>query len=136
MWRAERAPSDAASNHLVDRARFRRLVQDALRSLPQEISDQLENIEILIRRQPSAADLHDAGLQPGDQLFGLYVGTPRTERSDYQLALPDRIVIYQAPLERAVHPREIPHEVATTLVHELGHHFGIDDDRLDELGVG
>lgn len=120
----------------MDRARFRRLVQDALRSLPQEISDQLENVEVVIRRQPSAADLREAGLQPGDQLFGLYVGTPRTERGDYQLALPDRIVIYQAPLERAVHPHDIPHEVATTVVHELGHHFGIDDDRLDELGVG
>jgi predicted Zn-dependent protease with MMP-like domain len=120
----------------VERARFRRLVQDALRSLPRELSDKLENVEVVIRREPSASDLREAGLESGEQLFGLYVGTPRTERGDYQLALPDRIVIYQASLERAVHPRDIPREVATTVVHELGHHFGLDDNRLGELGVG
>ncbi len=120
----------------MDRARFRRLVQGALRSLPPGIADELDNVEVVIRREPSAHELRDAGLEPGDQLFGLYVGTPRTERGDYQLALPDRIVIYQGPLERAVPPRDIPQEVATTVIHELGHHFGIDDDRLGELGVG
>lgn len=120
----------------MERARFRRLVHGALRSLPAELSDQLENVEIVIRREPSTDEIREAGLRPGDQLFGLYVGTPRTERGDYQLTLPDRIVIYQGPLERAVPPRDIPREVVTTVVHELGHHFGIDDDRLEELGAG
>jgi len=120
----------------VERARFRRLVQRALRGLPPELADLLENVEVVIRREPSAAELRESGLDPGDQLFGLYIGTPRTERGDYQLALPDRIVIYQGPLERAVPPREIPREVAITVVHELGHDFGIDDHLLEQLGVG
>ena len=68
-------------------------------------------------------------------LFGLYVGTPLTERESYQLTLPDRIVIYQGPLERHFHPRDILHEVQTTVVHEIAHHFGIDDDELVEKGL-
>ena len=82
----------------------------------------------------AAEFLRDA--TPGETLFGLYVGTPLIERSDYGLTLPDRIVIYQGPLERHFHPRDIPHEVAKTVLHELGHHFGIEDDRLESLGMG
>ena len=59
------------------------------------------NVEIVIRREPSAAELREAGLPPDADLFGLYVGTPHPERGGYQLTLPDRIVIYQGPLERA-----------------------------------
>lgn len=120
----------------MERARFRRLVQRALQSLPAEISDRMVNVEIVIRREPSPGELREAGLPPDADLFGLYVGTPHPERGDYQLTLPDRIVIYQGPLERAVDPRDIPREVAATVVHEIGHHFGIDDERLDELGIG
>ncbi len=120
----------------MERSRFRRLVTRALRSLPVDIRDRLDNVEIVIRREPSAGELREAGLPQGEGLFGLYVGTPHTERGEYQLALPDRIVIYQGPLERAIHPRDIPREVAATVIHEIGHHFGIDDDRLEELGIG
>lgn len=120
----------------MDRTRFRRLVQRALRSLPPEVHAALDNVAVVIAREPSADDLRHAGLRPGETLFGLYVGTPLTERSDYGLTLPDRIVIYQGPLERHFHPRDIPHEVATTVLHELAHHFGIEDDRLDALGMG
>ncbi|MGE0133504.1 MAG: metallopeptidase family protein [Dehalococcoidia bacterium] len=120
----------------MDRMRFRRLVHRALRSLPPEVHDALNNVAIVIEREPSAEDLRRAGLRPGQTLFGLYVGIPLTERSDYGLTLPDRIVIYQGPLERHFHPRDIPREVATTVRHELAHHFGIDDPRLDALGLG
>ena len=119
----------------MERPRFRRLVQRALRSLPLEISDRMVNVEIEIRREPSAAELRDAGLPADGDLFGLYVGTPHTERGDYQLALPDRIVIYQGPIERSVHPRDIPREVVATVIHEVGHHFGIDDERLHDIGA-
>ncbi len=120
----------------MERARFRRLVQRALRSLPPEVQLALNNVVVVVEREPSAEDLRTAGMHPGETLFGLYAGTPLTERSDYGLTLPDRIVIYQGPLERCFHPRDIPEEVARTVLHELAHHFGIEDSRLDALGLG
>jgi len=120
----------------MERVRFRRLVQRALRSLPPDVRRALNNVAVVIEREPSPDDLRTAGLQPGETLFGLYVGTPLIERTDYGLTLPDRIVIYQGPLERHFHPRDIPREVAKTVLHELAHHFGIEDERLDALGMG
>ncbi|RLT28364.1 MAG: metallopeptidase family protein [Chloroflexi bacterium] len=120
----------------MDRARFRRLVQRALDGLPPEVSASLDNIAIVVEREPSRADLQTAGIEPGDDLFGLYVGVPLPERSGALQALPDRIVIYQGPLERGFHPRDIPREVQKTVRHELAHYFGIDDDRLTALGMG
>lgn len=116
----------------MDRDRFRRLVQRALRELPAGARRQLDNLEITIEREPSGEDL-DAS-DEGQMLFGLYVGTPLTERADYHLTVPDRIVIFQRPLERAFHPRDIPEQVRITVLHEIAHHFGIDDERLHELG--
>lgn len=120
----------------MERVRFRRLVQRALRSLPREVQDALNNVAVVIEREPSAEDLRMAGMKRGETLFGLYIGTPLTQRSDYGLTLPDRIVIYQGPLERHFHPRDIPHEVAKTVLHELAHHLGFEDDHLDRLGYG
>jgi predicted Zn-dependent protease with MMP-like domain len=120
----------------MERVRFRRLVQRALHSLPPEVQRALDNVVVVIEREPAADDLRTAGMTAAETLFGLYVGTPLIERSDYGLTLPDRIVIYQGPLERHFHPRDIPHEVAKTVLHELAHHFGIEDARLDSLGMG
>ena len=119
----------------MDRDRFRRLVQRALRSLPADLRERLDNVEVVIEREPSAEDLREAEMHSGEGLYGLYVGVPLTERGSYQLTLPDRIVIYQGPLERGFHPRDIPREVRTTVIHELAHHFGIDDERLHALGL-
>lgn len=116
----------------MHRDRFRRLVLRAVRSLPPELANYLNNVDVVIEREPSADDLapdeHD--------LFGLYVGIPLTEREQYGMTLPDRIVIFQGPLERHFDPRDIPREVQTTVIHELAHHFGIDDERLEALGLG
>jgi len=119
----------------MDRARFRRLVQRALASLPADVHDALDNVAVVVEREPSRADRRSAGLDPHDDLFGLYVGTPLTERTAGAFPLPDRIVIYQGPLERAFSPRDIPDEVAKTVQHELAHHFGMDDERLEQLGL-
>lgn len=118
----------------MDRSRFRRLVQRAVQGLPPQLRRRMDNVTVVIEREPSPADLDAAGLG-GGELFGLYVGTPLTEREGYQMTLPDRIVIFQGPLERHFHPRDIPREVQTTVVHELAHHFGIDDERLRALGL-
>ncbi|RLT35898.1 MAG: metallopeptidase family protein [Chloroflexi bacterium] len=120
----------------VERDRFRRLVQRALRSLPREVRVALDNVAVVTEREPSADDLRSAGLDAHDDLLGLYIGTPLTQRSDYSMALPDRIVIYQGPLERQFRSAEIPGEIARTVLHELAHHFGTEDERLDALGMG
>ena len=116
----------------MHRDRFRRLVQRALRGLPPEARNQLSNVELVIEREPSTDDLETS--EEGDSLFGLYVGTPLVDRADYHMTLPDRIVIFQGPLERAFHPRDIPEQVRITVLHEIAHHFGIDDERLHQLG--
>lgn len=118
----------------MHRDRFRRLVQRAIRSIPAEMRRELANVEVVIEREPSSEELAFAD-GAGSGLLGLYIGTPLTERSEYGLTTPDRIVIYQGPLERTFHPSEFAREVRATVIHEIAHHFGIDDDRLHEMGV-
>lgn len=120
----------------MQRDRFRRLVQRAVRSIPTGVRSHLDNVELVIEREPAQAELEAAGVERGATLFGLYVGTPLTERDNYGLTLPDRIVIFQGPLERHFHPRDIPREVRITVVHEIAHHFGIDERDLHERGLG
>lgn len=95
--------------------------------LPPFILDHLENVAVVVEEVP-----------PGDEvLLGLYEGVPRTERDGWLPPLPDRITLYRRPLEaRARSRRELAWLIAETLVHEVAHHVGIDDDRLDELGWG
>lgn len=121
----------------MSRRRFERLVSRAVRELPPAIREHLNNVAITIEDWPSAADLEAAGLGPGDNLFGLYQGTPLTGRtSDYGLTLPDKITIYQGPIEAAcASDWAIRAEVQTTVVHELAHHFGLSDDELQRYGL-
>jgi predicted Zn-dependent protease with MMP-like domain len=122
--------------HLDD---FADLVSEAMDSLPDEFLDRLENVQIDIEEWPTRDDLVEAGLRPGDRwsLLGLYHGVPLTNRGAYYMALPDRITIYQKPIEALVGDDEeaIREQVRKTVVHEIAHYYGIDDDRLDELGV-
>ena len=104
---------------VMDRARFRRLVQRAIDSLQRELGEALDNLAVVIEREPSRADLRPAGLAADEELFGLYLGVPLPERVAGGSVLPDRIVIYQGPLERAFHPRAIPHEVEPQIVRRI-----------------
>jgi predicted Zn-dependent protease with MMP-like domain len=121
----------------MSRRRFERLVARAVRELPATIRDRLDNVAIVVEDWPSDDDLRAAGLAPGETLFGLYQGTPLTGRtSDYGLTLPDKITIYQGPLEAAcASDWAIRAEVQTTVVHELAHHFGLSDDDLHRFGL-
>jgi len=119
----------------VDYAEFERLVAEALDALPPDIAEAMENVDVLVEEEPAPEYLAD--LDPGETLFGLYHGVPLTERgpSSYFGAMPDRISIYKGPLTRAFRdPNDIRDEVRITVVHEIAHHFGISDERLDELG--
>jgi predicted Zn-dependent protease with MMP-like domain len=121
----------------VNRSRFEMLVAEALDSLPPEFQEQMENVDVVIGDWPSPEDLDTAGLSPDDTLFGLYEGVPLTERTThYGLVLPDKITIYQGPIEACCRSaEEVRAQVRRVVMHELGHHFGISDQRLWELGV-
>jgi predicted Zn-dependent protease with MMP-like domain len=122
----------------VEEARFSQLVADALDSLPREFLERMENVEVLIEDWPSREDLEEVGLSLRDRssLLGLYHGVPLTRRDTYYAALPDRITIYQKPIERVAgeDDDEIREQVRHTVIHEIAHYYGISDDRLDELG--
>ena len=104
---------------------FDEIVARALRSLPPDLQTAVRNIEVAIE------DEH-----PEDpDLFGLYEGVPLPERGDWNAQLPDRIRIFRRPLvESFPDPRELEEEIRITVLHELAHYFGIDEDRLEELG--
>jgi predicted Zn-dependent protease with MMP-like domain len=118
------------------RRRFEALVHQALATLPPELRRLLDGVAIVVEDWPSAEDLATAGVPPDETLFGLYIGVPLTERtSGYGMTLPDKIIIFQGPLEDWCRSYdELVQEVRTTVIHEVAHHFGISDARLAELG--
>jgi predicted Zn-dependent protease with MMP-like domain len=122
----------------MERQRFRRLVREAVATLPRDLLQRVQNVEIVIERRPTARDRKVAGIGPGGTLLGLYHGIPLTHRGEYyNLVLPDKISIYQEPIESVCRgDDQVKEQVRKTVIHELGHYFGIDDDRLDELGLG
>jgi len=113
----------------MDAAEFEDAVGDALDEVPSELMALLDNVVFLVEDEPPAED---------PDLLGVYDGTPLTERGDgWAGALPDRITIFRGPLSRMCEDREeLLDEIAITVVHEIAHHFGIDDARLHELGWG
>jgi predicted Zn-dependent protease with MMP-like domain len=110
-------------------AEFEGLVNEALDAIPDELATLIENVVVLVEDDAPADD---------PDLLGLYDGVALTERyGDYGMVLPDRIFIYRRPLlEMCASEEELVREVRITVVHEIAHHFGIDDDRLHELGYG
>ena len=129
------------------RQRFARIVTRALDNLPPEVLAMLDNVEMVIEEEPTAAQLAlgqgyparpEGLLTAGEEtLFGLYEGVPLTHRgSHYHLVPPDRITIFRGPLERAFRsPQAIAREVSITVMHELGHHLGFEEERLVDLGL-
>lgn len=122
----------------VTRDRFGTLVEQALRELPQRFAAFLAEVPVEIRRRPGPVTLRRAGIEPGGLLLGLYRGHPRTERSvEDSGRLPDVIYIYKEPIEQICHSEaELVEQVRKTVLHEIGHHFGLDEDDLTRLGYG
>jgi len=115
---------------------FRRLVSEALELIPAEFRPYLENVEIVVEDWPSENLLAALGVPEDEGLYGLYTGTPLTERHFDHADLPDRIILYRGALsEDFPDPDELRREVALTVLHEIAHHFGIDEERLEELGL-
>jgi len=122
----------------VSKARFAELVEEALKDLPGEFARYLDEVPIEVRDRPSGADLKRMGLGPRDLLLGLYTGRPRTQRSVLDGAtMPDVIQIFQENIELACRSeRDLIQQVRKTVLHEIGHHFGMSEADLDELGYG
>jgi len=121
----------------MNRIEFETLVAEALDSLPEEIQAWLDNIAIVVGERPTLEQRAQAGLGPRQSLFGLYVGVPKTHRGfTYGQVVPDQIFIFRQPIEQACRtPEQIRDQVRRTVLHEIGHHFGLDEGQLRDAGV-
>jgi predicted Zn-dependent protease with MMP-like domain len=116
---------------------FEQIVWDAVDALPAFVQERMSNLEFEVRYQPTRDELGKHARHEGGDLFGLYHGVPLTERTTrYEMVVPDLITIYQRAHERHCSTLEqLRAQVAHTVRHEVAHHFGISDDRLEELGA-
>ena len=119
------------------RQRFAALVQQALKDLPDPVQAMLDNVAVIVQDEPTGEQLNGMSSADDGELFGLYQGIPLAQRdSNYSLVTPDRITIFQGPLERAFATREeIREQVRLTVLHELAHHLGFDEDQLEGMGL-
>lgn len=119
----------------MTRERFERLVEDALKMIPQRFRDEMRNVAVVVEDEPSDELLDEMEIPEDDTLFGLYQGTPLPERGwAHGNALPDRISIYQFPIEDACDgDDDIRACVAETVIHEFGHYFGMSEEEIEEI---
>jgi predicted Zn-dependent protease with MMP-like domain len=122
---------------MMDRGRFEELVERALLALPQEFQERLSNIDVEVEDLPTLEDLRVANARRGQTLLGLYRGVPVTRRGlGYNMVPPDRIIIFQRPIEMTCRSDdEVVERVGRVVRHEIAHHFGIDDEALRRMGA-
>lgn len=119
-------------------AEFEALVERALRRLPRQFKDRITNVAVVVEDWADEETLEELGIEPPDTLYGLYRGTDLTRRdSSYGNVLPDTIHIYQGPIEEDCDdPDEMAELVLDTVIHEIGHYFGLDDDTMEGIEQG
>jgi predicted Zn-dependent protease with MMP-like domain len=119
----------------VKRARFERLVEEALQLIPRRFRLAMANIAVVVETEPSPELLEEMEIEPPDTLFGLYQGTPLPERGwSYGNTIPDRITIYQRPIEEACEDEDdIVGTIGETVIHEFGHYFGMSEEEIEEI---
>jgi len=117
-------------------ASFERLVERALDGLPEPVRQLLENVAIVIEDEPSPEQLHLSGMAADESLYGLYEGTPAVEYGADWVPFPNKISLFRLPLEEDFpDPAQLARQVRLTVVHELAHHAGFDDARLERYGL-
>lgn len=119
----------------MERQEFEALVFRAIESLPAEFKNKLENVDVLVEDWPNPGQMRKFGLRYRSQLLGLYEGVPQTRRdSGYNLVLPDKITVFQKPIElKCRSDKEIEAEIGRVVQHEIAHHFGIGDATLYKI---
>jgi predicted Zn-dependent protease with MMP-like domain len=121
----------------MNKERFEQLVAEAVETLPEEFSQRMENIDVVVEDAPTQAQLRRSGLGKNMTLLGLYEGVPLTQRtSNYGLVAPDKITIFQKIIEESSKSKDemdIKEEIQKTVLHEIAHHFGISDERLSQF---
>ena len=119
----------------MTREKFARLVEEALEEIPQRFRTEMKNVAVVVEDEPPAHLLQEMDMGPDDTLFGLYQGTPLPQRSwAHGNTLPDRISIYQRPIEEACEDHEeIIVCIAETVIHEFGHYFGLTEEEIEEI---
>ena len=119
----------------MTRERFEKLVERALRTIPRRFRDAMINVAVVVEDEPSDQLLDEMDIEPGETLFGLYQGTPLPERSwGHGNTLPDRVTIYQGPIEDACDSDdEIVKTIGETVIHEFGHYFGLSEEEIEAI---
>lgn len=119
----------------MEREKFEGLVARAIESLPLEFQQKLENVDVVVEEWPTAVQLREAKIRSPGHLLGLYQGVPRTRRGrGYGLVLPDKISIFQRPIEAQCRfGYEIETKIGEVVRHEIAHHFGLDDETLGKI---
>jgi predicted Zn-dependent protease with MMP-like domain len=119
----------------VTRAAFLKLVDEALLTIPQEFRDALQNIAIVVEDEPTEEQLDEVEIEPPDTLLGLYQGTPLTERQwAHGNTLPDKVTLFQGPIEDSSDgDDDVVVAIGETLIHEIGHYFGLSEDEIQEI---
>ena len=119
----------------MNRAAFERLVTEAVALIPKRFRREIRNLALVVEEEPSPALLEEMEIEPPDSLYGLYQGTPLTERRwDYGNTLPDRIILYQRPIEEDCEDEdEVRAVIGETLIHEVGHYFGLSEEEIEEI---
>lgn len=119
----------------MTREQFTRLVEEALQDIPRRFRDEIRNVAIVVEDEPSPELLQELEIEPPDSLYGLYQGTPLPERHwGHGNALPDRVTLFQKTIEADAEGHEdVIVCVAETLIHELGHYFGLSEEEIEEI---
>ena len=121
----------------ISREQFQNLVLQALSDLPEDIRHSLQSVDVVVDDVASMSQIVGTGIENAMNLLGLYEGIPLTERYGYDMVLPDKVTLFQKPIESICDTQEqMAEEISKTLIHEIAHHFGLDDDHLDRLGSG
>ena len=119
----------------MKREQFERLVVEAVTLIPKRFRREMKNLALVVEEEPSAELLDEMEIEPPDSLYGLYQGTPLPERTwGYGNTLPDRITIFQRPIEEDCEDEdEMRAVIGETLIHEVGHYFGLSEDEIEEI---
>jgi predicted Zn-dependent protease with MMP-like domain len=119
----------------MTRAAFERLVAEAIALIPKRFRREIKNLALVVEDEPSLALLEEMEIEPPDSLYGLYQGTPLTERSwDFGNRLPDKITLFQKPIEEDCKDEDdVRAVIGETLIHEVGHYFGLSEEEIEEI---